>query len=118
MKTNPLLHWEYFPQFSRIRPEHVLPAMNETIEQSLQELIALEQTLPKTWHGLLVPLERLIDRVSRTWGLVTHLYNVTNSPALREVHSQAQSHAHGSHDNSFSAFGIKNFTGIQNGSSF
>ncbi|MDY0275540.1 MAG: M3 family metallopeptidase [Desulfomicrobium sp.] len=90
MKTNPLLHWEYFPQFSRIRPEHVLPAVNETIEQSLQELIALEQTLPKTWHGLLVPLERLIDRVSRTWGLVTHLYNVTNSPALREVHSQAQ----------------------------
>lgn len=87
---NPLLHWEFFPQFSHIRPEHVVPAISQVIEQSLQELDHLEQIRPQTWHGLLVPLERLMDRVQRTWSLVSHLHNVTNSPALREAHSQAQ----------------------------
>lgn len=88
--NNPLLNWNIFPQFGSIKADHVLPAMNQVIEHSLADLEQLEQSLPQTWSALLVPLERLVDRVTRTWGLVTHLHNVRNSPDLRAVHGQAQ----------------------------
>lgn len=88
--NNPILDWETHPDFSAITPDHVLPAMRAALSVSLQELKALEEAPPRTWHGLLVPLERLSDRVFRAWGLVSHLHNVMNSPALRAVHAQMQ----------------------------
>jgi len=89
-ESNPLLDWELRPDFSLIAPEHVVPAMQEVIARSSAELEALEQAAPRTWHGLLVPLERLTDRVSRAWGLITHLHNVKNSPAMRQAFAQSQ----------------------------
>lgn len=87
---NPLLAWETHPDFPAITPDHVLPAMREALAASTRELEALEAARPQTWHGLLVPLERLTDRVFRTWGLVTHLQNVMNSPELRAAHAATQ----------------------------
>jgi len=89
-ESNPLLSWELYPDFSSIAAAHVVPAMQEVIARSGAELEALEQVTALTWHGLLVPLERLTDRVSRAWGLATHLHNVKNSPAMRQAYAQAQ----------------------------
>lgn len=89
-EPNPLLSWDLFPDFTSITAEHVVPAMQEAIARSSAELAALEQAAPGTWHGLLVPLERLTDRVSRAWGLATHLHNVRNSPAMRQAYAQSQ----------------------------
>lgn len=89
-EPNPLLSWDLFPDFTSITAEHVVPAMQEAIAWSCAELAALEQAAPGTWHGLLVPLERLTDRVSRAWGLATHLHNVRNSPAMRQAYAQSQ----------------------------
>lgn len=88
--SNPLLNWELYPDFSSIVAEHVVPAMQEVIARSSAELQGLEQAAPRTWHGLLVPLERLTDRVSKAWGLATHLHNVKNSPAMRKAYAQTQ----------------------------
>lgn len=88
--SNPLLNWEDFPDFPAITAEHVLPAVREAVARSTAELEALEKAAPATWHGLLVPLERLSDRVSRTWGLATHLHNVRNSPSMRQAYAEAQ----------------------------
>lgn len=87
---NPLLNWELYPDFPSIRASHVVPAMQEVIARSSAELETLEQAAPRTWHGLLVPLERLSDRVSRAWGLATHLHNVKNSPDMRQAYAQSQ----------------------------
>lgn len=87
---NPLLDWDDLPDFKAISAEHVLPAMTHVLERSTAELLHLETTRPDSWHALLVPLERLTDRVFRTWGLVSHLQNVHNSPELRAAHAQAQ----------------------------
>ena len=89
-ESNPLLNWELYPDFPSISASHVVPAIEEVIARSGTELEALEQTAPRTWHGLLVPLERLTDRVSRAWGLATHLHNVKNSPAMRQAYAQTQ----------------------------
>lgn len=89
-ESNPLLNWELYPDFPSISASHVVPAIQEVIARSSAELEALEQAAPRTWHGLLVPLERLTDRVSRAWGLATHLHNVKNSPDMREAYAQTQ----------------------------
>lgn len=54
-ETNPLLNWELYPDFPSIGAEHVAVAMQEVIAQSSDELLALEQAAPRTWHGLLAP---------------------------------------------------------------
>ncbi len=89
-ESNPLLNWELHPDFPSMSAAHVVPAMREAIARSRAELEALEQAAPRTWHGLMVPLERLTDRVSKAWGLSTHLHNVKNSPDMREAYAQAQ----------------------------
>ena len=87
---NPILNWEIFPDFPAITADHVVPAIQEAVARSTAELEMLEASRPATWHGLLVPLERLTDRVSRAWGLATHLHNVRNSPAMRKAFAEAQ----------------------------
>ena len=89
-EANPILNWEIFPDFPAITAGHVAPAMQEAVTRSIAELEALEAARPDTWHGLLVPLERLTDRVSRAWGLATHLHNVRNSPDMREAYARTQ----------------------------
>ena len=37
------------------------------------ELDELEQNVQPTWEGLLHPYERIQDRLSKTWGAVSHL---------------------------------------------
>ncbi len=37
------------------------------------ELDELEQNVQPTWEGLLDPYERIQDRLSKTWGTVSHL---------------------------------------------
>jgi oligopeptidase A len=89
-EPNPILDWESFPDFSSITPDHVVPAIRTAVARSTAELEALEAARPDTWHGLLVPLERLTDRVSRAWGLATHLHNVRNSTEMRQAYAEAQ----------------------------
>lgn len=89
-EPNPLLNWELFPNFPSITADHVVPAMQEVIARSSAELETLEQSAPRTWHGLLTPLERLTDRVARAWGVATHLHNVRNSPEMRRAYAQTQ----------------------------
>ena len=90
LEPNPILDWESFPDFTAITPDHVVPAIRTAVALSTAELEALEAARPETWHGLLVPLERLTDRVSRAWGLATHLHNVRNSTDMRQAYAEAQ----------------------------
>lgn len=43
----------------------------------------LEKTVEPTWPGLVVPLEKIIDRLSVVWGIVNHLNSVKDCPQLR-----------------------------------
>lgn len=87
---NPMLNWETVPDFPRIRPGDVESAVREAVSRGTAELEELEHARPTTWHALLVPLERLLDRVSRVWGLAGHLHNVRNSPDMRQAYAAAQ----------------------------
>jgi oligopeptidase A len=87
---NPLLDPSDLPRFDCIRPEHVVPAVRTLLAELDAELTALEATASADWDTVIVPLERLTDRLTRTWGTVGHLMGVRNDDALRAAHRTVQ----------------------------
>ncbi len=80
---NPLLGQEPLPQFLKIRPEHVEPAVRELLDQNRARIEELAQHQDPTFASVVEPLEELHHRTIRTWSPVSHLNAVLNSEALR-----------------------------------
>jgi len=80
---NPLLGQEPLPQFLRIRPEHVEPAVRELLSANRARIATLAQEGEPTFASVVEPMEELQHRISRTWSPVSHLNAVLNSEALR-----------------------------------
>ena len=86
--ANPLLEHSILPAFSKIRPEHVLPALQHVLAENRAEIENLvANTEPYTWNSFARPLEDLGDRLDRVWGPVGHLHSVADSEALREAYN-------------------------------
>jgi oligopeptidase A len=87
---NPLLKGSGLPPFEAIKPEHVVPAMTQLLAELDEELATLEVKVQPTWSGLVEPLDRLVERLHWSWGIVGHLMGVKNSPQLREAYETVQ----------------------------
>jgi len=86
--NNPLLELDGLPPFSRVRPEHVEPAIDRLLaecREGVKRLLAKNSHY--TWENLVAPLEALDDRLSRAWSPVGHLNAVVNSEELREAYN-------------------------------
>ena len=84
--TNPLLEKSDLPQFSKIKPEHIQPAIEQLIQECRK---TTEQVLNQpnfSWENFCQPLAEVNERLSRAWSPVSHLNAVKNSPELREVY--------------------------------
>jgi oligopeptidase A len=90
MTDNPLLIGKGLPPFAAITPELVVPAMTQLLAELNSELSQLEATVTPTWSGLVEPLDRLGERLNWSWGIVSHLMGVKNSPELREAYEAVQ----------------------------
>jgi len=91
MEPNPLLAADQLPAFSAIKPEHVEPALADTLNanrEQLEELLAVVEDQAPDFATAILPLEELGDRLSRVWGPVVHLHGVRNSPELREAYNR------------------------------
>ena len=85
---NPLLENTALPAFSRIRPEHVEPAIDQLLADGrklVDELAARADQA--TWANFVDPIEEEDDRLSRAWSPVSHLNSVMNSDALRAAYN-------------------------------
>ncbi len=87
---NPLLKCSGLPPFTEIKPEHVEPALNQLLSELNEELTQLEADVKPTWSSLVEPLERITERLTWSWGIVSHLMGVKNSPELRQAYETAQ----------------------------
>ncbi len=86
--TNPLLENHLFPPFSRIRPEHVEPAIEQILKDNRQTVSRLlEENAHFTWNNLIQPLEDMDDRLDKAWSPVRHLNSVVNTEALRQAYN-------------------------------
>ena len=85
---NPLLAEGGLPQFDRISAEHVVPAVRELLQFAEQRLNGIEADAAPTWDRAVAPLDELGRRFEQTWGPVTHLFGVKNSPELRTAYEE------------------------------
>ena len=88
---NPLLADDTLPAFSRIRPEHVLPAIDAILADYRAGIDALvAPDAPRDFDTVMLTQERLEQRLARAWAPVSHLHSVADSEALREVYGPAE----------------------------
>lgn len=85
---NPLLSDQPLPPFSEIKPEHIVPAIEQLIAQGRAHLErVLQDNREPTWENLVEPLEAENDRLERAFAPVSHLNAVVNTPQLREAYN-------------------------------
>ena len=88
--TNPLLEEHLLPPFSAIKPEHVVPAIEQRLntnrERIAQLLADLKGTTP-SWDTLVAPLDQWEDELAKAWSPVGHLNGVMNSDELRDAYN-------------------------------
>jgi len=95
--ASPLLLGEGLPPFEAIEAAQVQEAIPQLLHELSQGFEALEADLgqrldkeePLTWDAVIEPLQRLEERLRWSWGVVSHLNAVTNTPAWRNA-QQAQ----------------------------
>src|ERR1700722_7118400 len=90
-QDNPLLAETALPAFSQINPEQVTPAIDALLADSRAGIAAL--TAPGARHdfeSVMLPQERLEQRIARAWSPVSHLHSVADSEALRKVYGPAE----------------------------
>ncbi|MEL7053300.1 MAG: M3 family metallopeptidase [Cyanobacteria bacterium J06588_5] len=99
--ANPLLIGHGLPPFRNIQPEHVVPGIHQLLETLEAQLVQLERSLsnpsnnlsnpsPPTWATLIEPLTKINERLGWSWGIISHLMGVKNSPELREAYESVQ----------------------------
>lgn len=87
---NPLLIGAGLPPFDQIKAEHVVPGIKQILSELDEELTRLEDQVVPTWEGLVEPLTAMEERLTWSWGVVSHLMGVKNSPELREAYETMQ----------------------------
>ncbi len=86
--NNPLLDFSGFSRFEDIRPTHIAPALDELLSAAQDALDAVTTPdTPATWEAVAGPLDAATERLSRAWGVVSHLHSVVDSPDLRDAYN-------------------------------
>ncbi len=86
--TNPLLEDRTLPDFQRIQPEHIEPAIDALIASGRALVAKLStQADTATWEGFVERIELEDDRLSRAWSPVSHLSSVMSSDPLRAAYN-------------------------------
>ncbi|MCP9785805.1 M3 family metallopeptidase [Cyanobium sp. N5-Cardenillas] len=93
-----LLAGKGLPRFEAITPDQVRAHIPELLSDLAAELDRLEAGLAAAaaagrnlgWAEVMDPLHRLGERLRWSWGVVSHLNGVCNSPELREAHASQQ----------------------------
>ena len=88
--SNPLLDTSSLPRFDEIKPEHVLPAIQQVITDNRAQLDALLGSgTPPDIDALVAPVEHMEHELGRVWSPVSHLQSVLGSTDWREAYKQA-----------------------------
>lgn len=87
-QKNPLLAEASLPPFSRIKPAHITPAVEEVLQANRQWL---EQRLAEdgdfSWDNLIAPMNEGDNRLERVWAPVSHMNAVVNTDELRQEYN-------------------------------
>jgi oligopeptidase A len=92
MTANPLLATgDTPPDYQAILPEHVVPAVQQRVEEARAKVEELTSgSVAPTWSDLIEPLDAAVEAVERAWGPVSHLNAVLGQEPMRAAHREAE----------------------------
>jgi oligopeptidase A len=88
--SNPLLDFQDLPQFDRIAPADVAPAVDTLLARANTALDTVTAPdFPATWEAIARVLDVATEELGRAWGAVSHLNSVADTPELRAAYNEA-----------------------------
>ncbi len=88
--SNALLDFSDLPPFDRITPQDVAPAMDVLLERANQALETVTAPdFPARWDAIAQVLDVATEQLGRSWGAVSHLNSVADTPELRAAYNAA-----------------------------
>ena len=90
LTDNPLYRRPGLPDFDRIKPEHVVPAVEALVAEAEAALGELEAHIEPTWKSAIEAADAIDRPLDDAWSPVRHLMAVKNSPELREAYEAMQ----------------------------
>jgi oligopeptidase A len=85
LQNNPLLNFgRGIAAYSEVQPEHIAPAIEFLLKHAQEAVdIATNPKTPSSWEQLAEPLEDATEALGRSWGVISHLNSVADTPELR-----------------------------------
>lgn len=90
LQDNPLLQISSLPNFSQVKAQHLVAAIEYAVENCKQTLInnvEKYQNSP-TWDNVMNPIEEADDKLSKIWSVISHLNSVKNNKEFRTEHDK------------------------------
>ncbi len=84
--SSSLLHSNYLPEFSKIKPEYIQPTIEEIIQSNRIQIEALLKKEQLNWQNFIEPLADISEKLQRIWSPISHLNAVKNSTELRAAY--------------------------------
>ena len=86
--ANPLLDFTGLPRFDQIQPSDVTPAIDKLLTDAREVVSRITASdSSATWDSVVEPLSEVTDRLARSWGAVSHMNAVVDTPELREQYN-------------------------------
>ena len=88
LQNNPLLSFgRGIAAYSEVKPEHIAPAIEFLLKHAQDAVdVATNPKTPSNWDQLAEPLEDATEALGRSWGVISHLNSVADTPELRAAY--------------------------------
>jgi oligopeptidase A len=90
LQNNPLLTFgRGIAAYAEVKPEHITPAIQFLLGHAQNAVdTATDVRTPSSWDKLAEPLEDATEALGRSWGVISHLNSVADTPELRSAYGE------------------------------
>jgi oligopeptidase A len=90
LQSNPLISFgRGIAAYSDVKPEHIAPAIDFLLGHAQDAVdLATRPDTAASWDGLVEPLENATESLGRSWGVISHLNSVADTPELRAAYGE------------------------------
>jgi oligopeptidase A len=90
LQQNPLIAFgRGICSYSDVKPTDIAPAIDFLLQQAQYAVDhAVDPVTPANWDDLVEPLEDATESLSRSWGVISHLNSVADTPELRAAYGE------------------------------
>ena len=90
LQQNPLIAFgRGICAYSEVKPSDIAPAIDFLLQRAQSAVDhAVDPATPANWNDLVEPLEDATESLSRSWGVISHLNSVADTPELRAAYGE------------------------------